>query len=116
MNFCKSALNSHIPFIVDLNGPAMAGGAIVASLSDFALARKGHAKLSFSEVKVGIPIPHCLFKIAERRMGTQYFSDMMLLGKNYGCKDLLDMNFATVIYEESRDESLNNLIRHIYTK
>ena len=113
MNFCKAALSSQIPFVVDLNGPAMAGGAIVASLSDYAIAKKDKAKLSFSQVKVGIPISHCLFKIAERRLSVTHFSEMMLLGKNYEARELESMNFVNDIYDDSRDAALNKLISRI---
>ena len=100
MDFCKTVLSTHIPVIVDLRGPAMAGGAIIAALSDFAIGCERDAKLSFSEVKVGIPIPHCLYKIAERRIDSSYFSEMMLLGKNYEAADLDKMGFLSGQYLE----------------
>ncbi len=113
MNFCKAALNSNIPFIVDLNGPAMAGGAIVACLSDFAIAKRSKAKLSFSQVKVGIPISHCLMKIAGRRISAEYFSEMILLGKNYNASELESMNFVNDLYDESRDAVLTSLLSRV---
>ncbi len=113
MNFCKAALDSHIPFIVDLNGPAMAGGAIVACLSDFAIAKSCKAKLSFSQVKVGIPVSHSLLKIAERRISTEYFSEMILLGKNYDAAELKSMKFVNELYEDSRDSALTKLLGRI---
>ena len=115
MNFCKAALLSRIPLIVDLNGPAMAGGAILASLSDFAIANQKHGKLGFSEVKVGIPIPYCLFRIAERRISREHFSNMMLIGRSYDAKRLKEMEFVTDLYtsEDSRVNILGDLISRI---
>ena len=117
MNSCKAALSCHIPIIVDLRGPAKAGGAILAALSDFAVSCERDAVLSFSEVKVGIPIPHCLYKIVERRISASHFSEMMLLGKNVNAKELSEIGFSNACYFGSNKkeafESVFSKIRRI---
>ncbi|MDJ0838243.1 MAG: enoyl-CoA hydratase/isomerase family protein [Acidobacteriota bacterium] len=45
------------PHIAVVNGPAMAGGAILALTADFRYFDADHGRMSFSELKVGLPLP-----------------------------------------------------------
>ena len=92
-----------IPTAVCLNGPALAGGAVLACMSEAAFVSMDAAKLCFSEVKVGIPVPAAIFKLAERRVGPSVLMDMMVFGKNFTAPDLLQCGYSKGNYG-SKDE------------
>lgn len=48
------------PHIAVINGPAMAGGAILAITADYRYFDADHGRISFSEPKVGLPIPYAV--------------------------------------------------------
>lgn len=67
------------PVIAAVDGPAMAGGAILALASDFRLVGP-HAKLGVTEVPVGIPFPSAVTTMVRARLPVTEHSPALLLG------------------------------------
>ena len=82
------------PHICAINGPAMAGGAILAITADFRLFDQEHGRLSFSEPKVGLPIPRAVIAVIRRFCAAPYLRDVIMLGKNMDAADALKFGLA----------------------
>jgi len=82
------------PHICVVNGPAMAGGAILAITADFRLFDSEHGRISFSEPKVGLPIPKSVIAVIRRFCATPYLREVVMLGKNMDAVDALKFGLA----------------------
>ena len=71
------------PHIAVLNGPAMAGGAVLAILADFRYYDQDRARICFAESKVGVPIPGSLQSIIRNVCATPWLREIVFLGKNF---------------------------------
>lgn len=67
------------PVVSAIDGPAMAGGAILALASDFRLVGP-KAKLGVTEVQVGIPFPNAVANMVRARLPVPEHSPALLLG------------------------------------
>ncbi|MCB1325911.1 MAG: enoyl-CoA hydratase/isomerase family protein [Spirochaetales bacterium] len=47
------------PWIVEIAGYAMAGGAVISTAADYRFMLKGGGRIGFSELAVGLPLPVC---------------------------------------------------------
>jgi enoyl-CoA hydratase/carnithine racemase len=72
-----------IPVVAEINGPAMAGGAVLALLADFSTISADHGKICFSETKVGLPVPEVIQQLIRFRLTANLLNDVVLLGKNF---------------------------------
>lgn len=70
------------PHICKITGPAMAGGAILAITADFRLFDTEHGRISFSEPKVGLPIPGAVQAVIGQFSQPRYLRDIVLMAKN----------------------------------
>lgn len=70
------------PHIAVLNGPAMAGGAVLAILADFRYMDKDRGALCFAEAKVGVPVPLGLTQIIRNVCTPPALREVVMLGKN----------------------------------
>ena len=104
-----------IPIVTDINGPALAGGAVLAMMSQFSIAHGERAKLCFSEVKVNLPVPAPIFQLLRRRVPQPIVNDMILLGKNLGPAELELSGAVSALYydDEQREAVLKQLIGRI---
>jgi len=75
------------PHITVVNGPAMAGGAVLAILSDFRYFDQDHGRISFAEGKVGVPIPEGLIAIIRDVCQPTMLRDVVLMGKNLDAEE-----------------------------
>lgn len=105
----------YIPVVADISGPAMAGGAVLASTADFAIISSRAAKVSFSEVKVGLPLPYFIQRIVHRRIIPSAWNDVLLLGRNLDAKEAHRIGFAQAVYDGRSDheEELTSMIEKI---
>jgi len=94
---------SYIPVITDVCGPALAGGAVLAMLGDFVLMDVDRAKICFSEVKVGLPVPAFIQRLVQVKTSPANWTDMLLLGRNYNATDALKIGIANGIYRDSAE-------------
>jgi enoyl-CoA hydratase/carnithine racemase len=71
------------PHIAVVNGPAMAGGAVLAILADFRFFDQDRGRICFAESKVGVPIPGSLQSIIKNVCMPPWLREIVLLGKNF---------------------------------
>jgi methylglutaconyl-CoA hydratase len=104
-----------VPVIADVNGVALAGGAVLATMADFVLVQQDKAKLGFSEVKVSIPVPEPIFSLLERRIGAGPCREMLVLGRNVDAPEMMRLGFAQADYtnQDDRAVALENLVGRI---
>ncbi len=105
----------HIPVVCDINGPALAGGAVLATLGDFAVIDGNAGKICYSEVKVGLPVPYFVQRLIMSKTNPSAWNEVILLGKNIDANEALRLGFANAIYnnETERDETLQSLLGRI---
>lgn len=105
----------HIPVVCDINGPALAGGAVLATLGDFALIDGNAGKICFSEVKVGLPVPYFVQRLIMSKTNPSAWNEIILLGKNIDANEALRLGFANAVYssETEREEAVASLVGRI---
>jgi enoyl-CoA hydratase/carnithine racemase len=103
-----------VPLVCDISGPAVAGGAVLAALADFAVI-DAKAKICFSEVKVGLPLPGFIQRLIRSKVNAAAWNEVMLLGKNVDAAEALSIGFANAVYTtpSERDELLGGLVGRI---
>jgi enoyl-CoA hydratase/carnithine racemase len=114
-DFVETVWYCGIPVVADVAGPALAGGAVLATLADFAVFDAALGKVSFSEVKVGLPLPLFVQKLIRSKVNPAAWNDVMLLGKNIDAAEAVRVGFASAAYKtaDERDELLKSLIGRI---
>lgn len=70
------------PHIAVLNGPAMAGGAVLAITADFRFMDQDRGAFCFAESKVGVPVPEGLVAVIGAVCAPAMLREVVLLGKN----------------------------------
>jgi len=70
------------PHISQINGPAMAGGAILAIASDFRFFDTDSGRMSFSEPKVGLPVPGGVITAINHFCDRKYLHEIVMLAAN----------------------------------
>ncbi|MCC6697496.1 MAG: enoyl-CoA hydratase/isomerase family protein [Candidatus Hydrogenedentes bacterium] len=70
------------PHIAVLNGPAMAGGAVLAITADFRYMDRERGAFCFAESKVGVPVPEGLVAVIAAVCSPAMLREVVLLGKN----------------------------------
>lgn len=74
-----------------IEGHAMAGGAVLASTSDFRLCVEGSARFSFSEVRIGLAIPPPFLSLFESIMPRHAMNRALLLCEAFKPKEGLEL-------------------------
>jgi len=70
------------PHIAELNGPAMAGGAILAITADFRYMHAEKGRFCFAEAKVGLPVPKSVIGAIQLFCHPSAVREVAMLGKN----------------------------------
>jgi enoyl-CoA hydratase/carnithine racemase len=111
-----NALHSAVPIITVVNGPAMAGGAVLAALGNHRYFNSQFGKFSFSESKVNLPVPGFVQALVQRNIGSQHLFDILVMAKNYDAKSALQCGFASDTYENEveLDEKISDLTAKIF--
>jgi enoyl-CoA hydratase/carnithine racemase len=68
------------PHIAAIEGHAMAGGAVIAILSDWRFMSREKSRISFSEVAVGLTIPKAIINLIEPATGPGPLREIAMLG------------------------------------
>lgn len=105
----------HIPLIADVSGPAFAGGAVLATLADFAIIDQAHGKICYSEVKVGLPLPYFVQRLVHRKVNPASWNDVLLVGRNVDAAEACRIGFAQASYATTgeRDEALGQIVGRV---
>ncbi len=86
------------PTIAAVNGPAIAGGAGLATLCDFTLAAS-HAKFGYTEVKIGF-IPAIVSVFLLEMIGEKIAKTLLLSGKILDAQEALALGLVTEVVPE----------------
>jgi len=70
------------PMLAAINGPAVAGGCVLALTADYRMARKG-AAIGLNEVKVGVPLPWSVALLLRASVPPNSLAQVALLGRNF---------------------------------
>ena len=82
------------PHISQVNGPAMAGGAILAIASDFRFFDTDSGRMSFSEPKVGLPVPSGVIAAISHFCDRKYLHEIVMLAANMDAATALKFGIA----------------------
>lgn len=106
---------SGIPTVADVSGPALAGGAVLATLADFAAFDAEKGKICFSEVKVGLPLPLFVQKLIRNKTTPSCWNEVMIMGRNVDAADALRFGFANAVYKDKteHEEAMKGLVGRI---
>lgn len=94
------------PHITVVNGPAMAGGAVLAILADWRYFVEGAGEISFAETKVGVPVPSSVSDIVATVCNPSALNDIILMAQRCDAKTALDVGLANVIAPADQIEGL----------
>jgi len=95
------------PHITVCNGPAMAGGAVWAILSDWRYMDAERGRMSFAESKVGVPVPEGLISIIRGVCLPSALTDVVLMAKNLSAPEA---HAAGLVDEIAPADKLDNLV------
>lgn len=89
------------PHIAAIDGPAMAGGAILAITADFRFMVKETGRLCFSEPKVGLPIPEAVTAAIAAHCAPAHLREVVMLGKNMDAQTAFQFGLADALAEDT---------------
>lgn len=99
-NFLLRLSVMDLPVIAAINGNCYAGGAIMASATDFRLMRADRGRFCFSEVNIKIPFTPVMTEIIRLLPDQQALRDLALIGKAVGGEEAKQMKVADSIHSE----------------
>lgn len=88
------------PVIAAVNGPAIAGGMGLATITDFTLAVP-EAKFGYTEVRIGF-VPAIVASFLLRQIGEKRTRDLLLTGRLMKAHEALDIGLVTQIVPEDQ--------------
>ncbi len=94
------------PHISVINGPAMAGGAVLAVLSDFRYIDEDKGRICFAEAKVGVPIPAGATEMLRVFCQPNWLVEVTMMGKNLNAKLCLEAGLADGIAPADKLEAM----------
>lgn len=97
----RDVLSYQRPVVAAVDGPAMAGGAILALASDFRLVGP-HAKIGVTEVPVGIPFPSAVATMVRARLPVPEHSPALLRGAIRAGEDCVRTGWAHELVASDR--------------
>lgn len=98
---CRLALLS-APTVACINGNAYAGGAIVASATDFRLMRSDRGRFCYPEVDIKIPFTQVSSDIGQLLPNQQAVKNMMLTGVAYTGLECAELQIVDTIYPQDQ--------------
>lgn len=83
------------PLIAAVNGPALAGGCGIATLSDFTIASE-EARFGYTEVRVGF-MPALISAFLQMQVGEKVARDLLLSGRVFGAVEAQALGLVTKV-------------------
>ena len=87
------------PHISAIEGHAMAGGAVLAILSDWRYMSREKSRISFSEVAVGLTIPKAIINLIESATGPGPLREIAMLGSAIKSSDAQRLGLVDEVYD-----------------
>jgi methylglutaconyl-CoA hydratase len=102
------------PVVAVVNGPALAGGCGLATVCDFVLASKEHARFGYTEVHIGF-LPAIVMVFLIKRIGEGRARELVIRGNILDAEEAHAAGLATVAVQEAelqavRDSLLEELL------
>lgn len=94
LGMCRDLYALTKPSLSLVNGHAMAGGAVIASMTDFRFLAEGKYSFCFTEVRVGLTLPPMLIEVIERITGPQHLRRIAMLADRFKPEECLAMGLA----------------------
>ena len=87
------------PHVSAIEGHAMAGGAVLAILSDWRFMSRDKSRISFSEVAVGLTIPKAIINLIESATGPGPLREIAMLGSAIKSTDAKRMGLVDEVFD-----------------
>ncbi|MFO1525014.1 MAG: enoyl-CoA hydratase/isomerase family protein [Turneriella sp.] len=87
------------PHISAIEGHAMAGGAVIAILSDWRFMSVERSRISFSEVAVGLTIPKAIINLIESATGKGPLREIAMLGSALKSTDAQRLGLVDEVFD-----------------
>ena len=94
------------PHIAVVNGPAMAGGAVLAILADFRYMDAERGAICFAEAKVGVPLPEGLVAVIANVCHRPALREVVMLGKKFDPQPALEAGLVDGIAPSAELDAL----------
>lgn len=103
------------PQIAVLNGPTMAGGAILGITADFRYMHRERGRFCFAEAKVGLPVPGSVIGALQLFCKPAAVREVVMLGKNMDAQYAFDAGLVDGLAdsEEGLDEMVKTQIARL---
>jgi len=98
------------PVIGVVNGPALAGGCGLASVCDFVIASREHARFGYPEVRIGF-IPAIVMIFLVKRVGEGVARELVLRGNAVDADEARRVGLASMVVSESELAGACDLLR-----
>lgn len=96
----KAVLESPLPAVTAIEGPALGGGCILACCADLAIAGPG-ASFAMPEIYLGVPAP-LQTALLPQIMGLTRARKMLLLGETYGAEQAFALGLVSELAEDPK--------------
>lgn len=87
------------PHVAAIEGHAMAGGAVIAILSDWRFMSRERSRISFSEVAVGLTIPKAIINLIEAATGPAPLREIAMLGSAIKSVDAQRLGLVDAVFD-----------------
>lgn len=87
------------PHVSAIEGHAMAGGAVIAILSDWRFMSRDKSRISFSEVAVGLTIPKAIINLIESATGPGPLREIAMLGSPIKSERACELGLVDEVYD-----------------
>lgn len=91
------------PLIAEVTGYAMGGGAVITLSCDFKFMLEGKARIAFTEVLVGLPLPISFIDKLKITVKSEYLNEVCLLGTAYKAEEAKEISLINETAENKED-------------
>ncbi|PJZ64269.1 enoyl-CoA hydratase [Leptospira wolffii] len=96
-------LNFNKPLLAEVTGYAMGGGAVITLACDFKFMLEGKARIAFTEVLVGLPLPISFIDKLKITVKSENLNEVCLLGTAYKAGEAKDISLINDIADNKDD-------------
>jgi enoyl-CoA hydratase len=79
----RAAFELPKPLVAAVNGPAIAGGCVLAACADVVLMAEGSARIGVPEMKVGVPFPRIALEVLGAAVGERGARELVMGAQTY---------------------------------
>ncbi len=95
------------PTVAQVEGHAMAGGAVLLLCCDIALAAPGSYKIGLNEVAIGLPLPEFVLQLGRSRLQPAAHRQALLLGRAYGPEAAQQVGYLEAVVDDLEQQVLH---------